>query len=940
MAGADAVPAVSRQSAAGEERCLRLDEILAAEYRVLRPQSGFDAGTEAQLFSRMHVDPKPLCALCLSGGGIRSATFALGAIQGLAERGLLPDFDYLSTVSGGGYIGGWLTAWAHRAGDIWSVVPGLRRDAPKPAAGEPDPIQHLRDYNSYLSPSSGAFSSDVWTLIATVLRNIFLNWLVLIPLLAFVLILPRFFVSALSFPELRYHHEIFDVAPPDGCPEDLDPETGKPLNYCTPVLNRVSQSIAIAQVVPTVSVLLFATALFNILRYLPGVGGEDHSPLDFTVKVVGPLVGAVITALLFDALYYLGSNYTDKHNEPWQVLGWTTAPCLAAWILYVVYSIVRGRRNRLFGALPLAIVVMAAGTGAATWLTTNLVLPQTSWPGYVTLGPPSMLLGFCAGSALFVGVASGFLEDDDREWMSRALAGVLLFSVAWAMLCGMVLVLPIWVLRWHSPWMPIGIASAAAVVGWLSTSRQSSVTNANPGAGVQPVRQSPLLSVGASLAPPLFVALLAGALSVFTNILLLALLKGEQALGRFRLGGAPDSVMDWHNHYAMLTRSDPSAIVLLAIMCLGLGVIMSRWVNINTFSLHEMYRDRLIRAYLGASNRGRTPSRFTGFSRTDDVPMASIDPRQRPIHVVNVTLNLVGGSRLAWRQRKAAPFTITPLHSGSAELGYRPSTKYGGGITLGTAVAISGAAASPNMGYHSSPIVAFIMTLFNARLGSWLGHPGDAGAHTWTQPGPLSATGLLVKEALGQTSDRTEYVYLSDGGHFENLALYEMVRRRCKTIVVFDGACDKAFQMRDLGNALRKIRIDLQIPIEFGDHERPLRARSKRCAIGVVRYSVVDGPGTDGTIIYVKPMLLGSEPPDVASYAATHPDFPHQSTGDQWFDESQTESYRLLGLLTIDEMCAGWNGTGLADFCRHIQTDYLAGDATSADRPYGTAAAS
>jgi hypothetical protein len=197
-----------------------------------------------------------------------------------------------------------------------------------------------------------------------------------------------------------------------------------------------------------------------------------------------------------------------------------------------------------------------------------------------------------------------------------------------------------------------------------------------------------------------------------------------------------------------------------------------------------------------------------------------------------------------------------------------------------------------------------------------------------------------VKEALGQTSDESDFVYLSDGGHFENLGLYEMVRRRCRTIVVIDGACDADFHLADLGNALRKIRIDLRIPIEFDQHDRGLRARSKRCTLGTIRYSVVDGPGTDGTIVYVKPMVIGTEPPDVASYAASHPAFPHESTGDQWFDETQTESYRLLGLLTIDDMCAGWSGKGLGEFCRHIDAEYLSRGLTPLDHAHRAAAAS
>ena len=130
----------------------------------------------------MNQQEQPLSALCISGGGIRSATFALGAIQGLADHGLLGRFDYLSTVSGGGYIGGWLTAWIQRSGGVEHVIPHLLCNAPPPHPGEPDPIDHLREYNNYLSPRLGFFSADTWTLAATVGRNILLNWLVLIPL--------------------------------------------------------------------------------------------------------------------------------------------------------------------------------------------------------------------------------------------------------------------------------------------------------------------------------------------------------------------------------------------------------------------------------------------------------------------------------------------------------------------------------------------------------------------------------------------------------------------------------------------------------------------------------------------------------------------------------------------------------------------------------------
>jgi hypothetical protein len=290
-------------------------------------------------------------------------------------------------------------------------------------------------------------------------------------------------------------------------------------------------------------------------------------------------------------------------------------------------------------------------------------------------------------------------------------------------------------------------------------------------------------------------------------------------------------------------------------------------------------------------------------------------------------LNLVGGSRLDWQQRKAQGFTATPIACGSADLGYRPTAEYAGGLSLGSALAISGAAASPNMGYYSSPLVAFIMTLFNARLGAWLGNPGPAGEKTWRHPGPRAAIRMLTYEALGLTTNESEYVYLSDGGHFENLGLYEMVRRRCRTLVVFDGSADPTFSLDGLGDALRKIRIDLGIPIEFGEEGMaPLRRKERRCAVGRVRYSAVDGPCEDGRLIYVKPLLLGCEAPDISSFAARFPDFPHQSTADQFFDESQTESYRMLGQQTMAEIARGCPpGSSLEVWVDHVERVYLGG---------------
>ncbi len=294
-----------------------------------------------------------------------------------------------------------------------------------------------------------------------------------------------------------------------------------------------------------------------------------------------------------------------------------------------------------------------------------------------------------------------------------------------------------------------------------------------------------------------------------------------------------------------------------------------------------------------------------------------VSPPYKLMHVVNTTLNLVGGGNLAWQQRKAEPFSVSPLHSGCFRVGYRSSRHYGGsttnGISLGTAATASGAAASSNMGYYTtSPLISLLLTFFNVRLGLWLGNPGPHGQDTYQLSSPTLSFKPVLSEAFGLTDDTNPYVYLTDGGHFENLGFYEMVLRRCHLIVVSDAAADEQFRFGDLGNAVRKIRIDLGVPVDFWDmnihREAPPAAQGRGVywALGRIRYSCVDGPeAPDGVLLYVKPTVYGDEPRDVLEYKKSFPAFPHQSTADQFFDEPQFESYRVLGSHVMDRICGG-----------------------------------
>ena len=174
----------------------------------------------------------------------------------------------------------------------------------------------------------------------------------------------------------------------------------------------------------------------------------------------------------------------------------------------------------------------------------------------------------------------------------------------------------------------------------------------------------------------------------------------------------------------------------------------------------------------------------------------------------------------------------------------------------------------------------------------------------------------IVDEALGLTNDKSPYVYLSDGGHFENLGLYEMVLRLCHFIVVSDAGEDPECSFADLGESVRKIRIDFGIPIDF-DHMSiyprsqidAAKQHGHNCAIDRIRYSAVDGStALDGIIIYIKPACYGDESRDIYEYFKRSETFPHESTADQFFSESQFESYRMLGAYTMEKLCADCAG--------------------------------
>jgi hypothetical protein len=896
-------------------------------------------------------------AICLSGGGIRSGTFNLGILQGLARHNLLGKFNYLSTVSGGGFSGGWLTAWIHRHPQgLDGVINDLGKLPPvPPLEPEPEPLGWLRSYSNFLSPKLGLFSADTWTLVATVLRNIFLNWLVFVPVLMAGLILPRLWVAFITRPTLVS------------------------AGFIEGWSSAQSWSIVIAFVAGMLALLYIGISLPSTRRHNRGQGL-------FLSLCLAPLIISAMGLATYAArtpqnqftygkffLYQLAIIFV-----PWIV---------CAFFQYrmrkeIIHEKVAGGLTRLLSLAYhyLVATLLIVGTQAVTALL--MWQAARTWGGaaatpeggnlfYACFAVPLLLLLMSFTGVLLAGLTSNYTDDEDQEWWARAGAWVFIAVIGWSVLSVLVIYGPELLIRLPeqlSKGSIFNIEMLTAIGGVLSgvvaiAGGFSSKVAANDEEAKKSGIGSTIISILINVAAILFAAFIIIVLAILTNVLLAAFVNGTHVNGPDvafpRLGWFTNGVSNFAapgDHYGVITQSPFRLLFLVGLILFALGLFFGRLINTNKFSLHYLWRNRIIRAYLGASNPYRQPNLFTGFDPQDNVQMHELEHKERRLlHVLNFALNLVGGEKLAWQERKAESFSVSPLHCGNYRLGYRRSKDYGKrfkagdtarrqGISLGTSIAISGAFVSPNMGYmQSSPVIRFLMTLFNVRFGWWLGNTGRAGdgtkkTRTYDLDSPRLSIKPIVKEALGMTNDKSDYVYLSDGGHFENFGLYEMVLRRCRLIVVGDGTSDAEYSFESLGQSLRKIRIDFGIPIDFKKFmiARPSRdEKGVYAAVARINYHCVDGGSaglTDGTLILIKPTLTGTEERDVLNYASQNGAFPQEFIGDQWFSESQFESYRALGSHIIDVLCSESSQTlddrrafnSLADFKDHVEQNLSA----------------
>ncbi|MGR9107924.1 MAG: hypothetical protein ACU843_13425 [Gammaproteobacteria bacterium] len=753
-------------------------------------------------------DGKDLAGLALSGGGIRSATFSLGIMQGLAHHQLLRKMDYLSTVSGGGYIGSFLT-WLTSEKAQAEVLPhhperfGLDpnnfpvgSDDPRPGeARKAQPAQqsilkYLREHGYYLTPGAGISGA---ALLGAILRGMLLNLMVWIPtfVLIFLLLiwLPgQFFGKNTQLP-IPVYDQFLDWVTPD---------------LLSPVLTRDEQTD---------------------LRYQPG------------------------------------------YPEDWQTSRTETQELRTTLKARRPFLKARDNSQYLF------------------------LFEFSTWVG---LGTSAFLIGIALLYSVVTWFARGNTAATRESWYKRRRFVEKLVSIALPMsiVCLGIGVLPLisaYLQSWLAATGPLAAISGIALS--LRDFMQSSKDD--DGAG----RSGVMASLGAGL-------FLYGVLIISYQL-------------------AQDLIQVWNSY---------TPVILVLALVLFFGIV----VNLNYISIHRYYRDRLMETFMPDINSAlqERTGMAVGANGAGLHEISSLNDTHGPYHIVNTNAVLVNSKEPAYKSRGGDNFILSPLYCGSNATGWRCTEHYmDGKMTLATAMAISGAAANPNtgvggVGLTRNMFVSLTMSLLNLRLGYWAEHPEPAKTPSHPpnhfRPGAYALgtvmgdiVGLFRGDGLSGYNEHRSFIQLSDGGHFENMALYELIRRRVKLAIVCDGGADAEFSFSDMQTTVRRIEDDFGAEIQVLEEASPDQIIPVPSTPEIARYPYAAGYSkrgymigrivysdkkTIGWLIFLKTTMIENVSFKVKGYKAQNPMFPDQSTLDQFFDPEQFEAYRELGFCIVDQM--------------------------------------
>lgn len=873
--------------------------------------------------------PKDVVGLALSGGGIRSATFSLGVAQAFARREAFGTIDVLSTVSGGSYIGCFLRSLylpQHLRG-IKQSTDNDTPDAPDPdhldeqrrfadaalvsAAGVKqipgpggigmvcNPIWWLREHSRYLAPNG---PSDFSYAAAYLARN----WIAMIWVFSIAVSIPLV-VSA-----------------------GIEAGIGGPrVNWAWAQITRSPPRIRVADTdnaaVPTVGCEI-RTATAN------GRADITCSPVSTATPVPFQPWSPLLLLALFPAIVGLGVSTaywltgSMSSNEP---------------------NVARQKRNflRLFAFVALTAGLLSLVNGAPGWLGPNYVWlqmpPLADAAIAVTL--VVLLAELVIGAFYFVYVL-GHLRYGNRnprealglELLTSELRLVLtqhqawLFNAAaWLAAVGMIETLAVWLRAWvwdraesgESLTVQLGTLGGLPLVAFVLKKIQDWSRDGKA--------QGKLLQIVMRILPMVTLAvgvLLYGVVAVAVDAIVIA--------GTWE-GAAWASAPDWTSFCTM------AAVLVTLALLTGRS---SGFINLSSW--HHLYASRLTRAYLGGTNVSRLHSVVA-----DDVADATIRDNHAldyiqpsiyaqtqipaPLHVINLTVNRTVNprSQFAARDRRGEPASMEP---DGIQLGSGPNTPeaptflpwsvmgkldMAERLSLGQWCAISGAAVSTGMGRRTNTGFALLTSFANIRLGYWWWAPGMMGKDKPSFAALALPTFMYLKNELTARYARAyDRQYLSDGGHFENTGVYPLLKRHVPLVIVSDNGEDADYTFSDLENLVRVVRLDLGLEITLlrGPTLALFMTRVGCEAAGVfvdalaqpdwkagmksgttagfaLAFEVCNAGDVTTHMVLIKPRVVRDAPEDVLGFARANPDFPQQTTGDQFFGEAQWESYRRLG---------------------------------------------
>ena len=793
------------------------------------------------------VDPAVWCGVGLSGGGIRSASLALGVLQALAEKDLLKHFDYLSSVSGGGFLASSLQWWWSKspredkpaevaatfgvgptdfpygpAHPKWSEPPGPGGVKPKaqgvaPSAAERGPLNlsFLRANSSYLIAGDGL---NIWSMLGVVLRTVIISLLIWIPLLTFAFAIINTTDDLVVGPFALSQGLL---KPLGGSLFGSDPAY-RWLSACRDFKCDLSYPATFALLLLAFYLIAFvfvcSAALFALLSRSPQETPARRSVAQFVIGLM----------LAVTCIWYLLDTYPSRD--------FTVTLLITGLIIFSLVAIAIIATERLTDAhlnasyalrrfLEKAIGKAFVPALAILAVASVPLLPQYAATKISTVG--GSVNGSLAGGA--IGVLGG--------------------------------------------------------VGSALYSYYTFVRSAVPRFATQIA-----LTIGAAIY--LYASL------IIAYVLSLALLHPEHIdtsmVGQIRL-----------------------VILGSVLLALALGAV----ANINYVGLHRFYRDRLMEAFMPTDTSvSRMHSTFSPVA--DSLNISALKSSlnagpgftPRPYPLLNANVILIGDKDKRVAARGGDNFMISPLFVGSSATGWQDTDKYiaaNGPLTLATAMAASGAAATASAGYIGTgitmnPIVAAAMAFLNIRLGLWIGNPNRRRSKIALRSIPTFLKPGLYSGIFARSRSRdSHFIELTDGGHFENLALYELVRRKLRVILVVDGEADATISLSSLVSAAHRIQQDFGACLEFVDGRGPERlmmypekgypADLKYAQSPFVVGKIIYNNGTTGALIYIKSTLIKDMDFTTSGYLAGHPEFPHQSTTDQFFDPYQFDAYRLLG---------------------------------------------